>query len=593
MASERVGQSTRPQSTRPPRRSRSSRPPVTGALACLLVGFLISMVACGGPQATIVESRLLNPDELGSSAGPDGQPPDEESPGEESSDEEPSGEPEQSEDDVMLGPSDDQVTQASAGVAELTLEEKAGQVIMAGFSGTQAPLDLVEGHHLGGVIAMEENVTSTDQVLQMTEGLQEQAAESGREWPLLIGTDQEGGEVARLDALLTPFPSFMTYGAAGRPELAEDAAADSGAELAALGFTTVFAPVADVTSGTDDPTIGSRSAGSDPATVSRVVNAAVQGYVAGGVVPVVKHFPGHGSVPADSHTELPVQQASVDALRDRDLVPFARASDAGAPAIMTAHIEVTDIDPGTPATLSSAVLDGLLRAELGFDGLVVTDALNMAGITDGYGVGDAAVQALAAGSDLLLMPADVGAAQDAIVDAVNTDELPEQRLTEAATRVVAVALYQQAQRADGQPPSEESTVGASSVAASLAATSVVSGPCGRHEYIGDQVQLVGGSPTDRERFTAAADRYGVEVGSAGPVVRLLAPGDPGGSGDVVVALGTPYALGDSTADTARLALYGRTPAAFRALLAILSGERAATGELPVPVEGVQRAGCPD
>ena len=204
-----------------------------------------------------------------------------------------------------------------------------------------------------------------------------------RKWPLFLGVDQEGGVVERLRRAATRFPTFMSAGAAADPALTRTAYAASGAELRGLGFTVDFAPDADVTSGPGDPTIGSRSASSRPAAVAEHVVAASTGFAESGVLPVIKHFPGHGSVPADSHLTLPVQTKSLEDLESSDLVPFRKAVEAGLPSVMVGHIDVRAIDPRVPSSLSRKVVTGLLRDELGFDGLVVTDSLRMAGVTRG------------------------------------------------------------------------------------------------------------------------------------------------------------------------------------------------------------------
>ncbi|HSK28014.1 MAG TPA: glycoside hydrolase family 3 N-terminal domain-containing protein, partial [Jiangellales bacterium] len=354
----------------------------------------------------------------------------------------------------------------------------------------------------------------------------------------------------------------------------------------ALGIGMVFAPVADVTAGPDDPTIGSRSASADPQVVAAVVEGSLAGYAQAGIVPVVKHFPGHGSVPADSHETLPVQEATVAALEARDLVPFRAAVEAGAPAVMVGHIDVRALDPGVPSSQSGPVV-GLLRDSLGFQGLVVTDAQDMGAVTDAYGPGAAAVQAVAAGVDVVLMPRDARAAHAALVAAVNSGDLPAERLAEAATRVAAVQLHQAA----GPPAAGPAVLGTHddvSYAASLAGLTVLSGPC-EGRLVGSAVQVAGGTETDRARFTEAARAAGLTVGS-GPTVRLLGGTVPG-SGDVVVALDTPYGLVASPASTARIALYGRSPEAFRALLDVVTGAATGGGTLPVDVPGAERAGC--
>ncbi|MGH8828481.1 MAG: glycoside hydrolase family 3 N-terminal domain-containing protein, partial [Jiangellaceae bacterium] len=416
-------------------------------------------------------------------------------------------------------------------------------MIVARYAGLEPPTELVTELGLGGVIVMGDNVDSPAHVATAIDAMQAAAA---RPYPLFIGVDQEGGSVARIKAPATEFPAYMTLGAARDPELATQVAFASGEELRALGFTAVFAPVADVTIGPDDPTIGSRSASSDPTTVAEMVTASVQGYAQAGILAVTKHFPGHGSVPADSHEELPVQDAGRSELSARDFVPFRAAVAAGASAVMVAHIDVLAFDPGVPSSLSPTVI-GVLRNDLGFDGLVVTDAQDMAAITEDYGVATAAVRALAAGADVLLMPLDARAAHAAIVAAVADGTLPDQRLAEAATRGIALMLHQ----SDESAAPEISVVGSHeqlSYDASLAGMTQVSGECSAR-LVGDSIRMTGGSETDRSRLQAAAEAAGLGVGS-GDLVHLLSGPDPG-LGDVVVALDTPYPLGRSESTTAR------------------------------------------
>jgi len=488
--------------------------------------------------------------------------------------------------DPGWGPSAAEIVRARRLVSTMSLSELAGQVIVASYGGTAAPTSLVNGLNLGGVITFDANITGTAQVRRSNEALQRAAAADGRRWPVFVGVDQEGGIVERVKHDATRFPAFMTAGAAAEPELTTKAAAASGAELTDLGFTVVFAPDADVTSGPDDPTIGSRSAGSRPRAVARQVNAAVDGYLSSGILPVLKHFPGHGSVPADSHVELPVQRKSLAQLMSSDLVPFRSGVSGGVSSMMVAHIDVRAVDPGVPSTLSREVVTGLLRDELGFDGLVVTDALNMAAVTSQFNGAQSAVRALRAGNDVLLMPPDPRAARNGIVAGVRDGRLKRETLERAATRQISILLHQR----DAEPSvvRKPGTSGRISHRLSADGVSVVSGPC-QGRLVGSSVRAVG-SGVVVARFNEAASRAGLSTGS-GTTVALVGYGGPATSAGVVVSLDTPYVLGTSRASKAKIALYGDTPGAMRALVHVLLGRGTAPGHLPVKVAGVDRMGC--
>ena len=515
----------------------------------------------------------------------------------------------------------------------MRLPDLAGQVIVAEWSGTAAPVRLVRSLHLGGVIAFDENVASTAQIRSVNRTLERDVP---RQWPLFLSVDQEGGIVERVQGEATRFPAFMSVGAADDVAATRRAATASGAELRGLGFTIDFAPDADVTSGPGDPTIGSRSIGSDPDLVARHVVAAATGMSESGVVPVLKHFPGHGSVPADSHLTLPVQRRTRDRLDAIDLAPFRAAVDAGVPAVMTGHLDVRALDPGTPSSMSRRVVTGVLRRDLGFDGLVVTDSLQMAGARPGRdGGARQAVRALRAGNDVLLMPPDPAAARRGIISAVRRGALARTTLERAAARQIALLLASEpdTKRArDGRPPGSGA---AASRALSAAAITVAAGPCrGRlaestvspsgdadavaafttaAQVAGLQVLLPRTPPPRlaraeprperpalrtrwRARERRRADRLAIwrdqeEARLAqGTRVGFAGYGDGPVSGDVAVAVDTPYVLGSSDAPI-RIATYGDTPGAMRALAAVLQGRAAAPGRLPVEVRGLTRRGC--
>ncbi len=484
------------------------------------------------------------------------------------------------------GPTPAELRRARRVAARMPLPRLAGQVIVAEYDGQQAPTSLVNGLHLGGVIVMADNIGGTDALRRGNRALQRSARAAGRRWPVFIGVDQEGGIVERVKGRATRFPTFMSAGAARDAGLTRRAAAASGAELRDLGFSVVFAPSGDVTSGPGDPTIGSRSAGSNPRVVARQMTAAVRGYLSAGVLPVVKHFPGHGSVPADSHVELPVQDRSLRRLRTSDLVPFRAGVEHGVPAVMVAHIDVRAVDPGVPATLSRKVVRGLLRRETGFHGLAVTDALNMAAVADRFSSGEAAVRSLLAGNDVVLMPPSPVAARDGIVAAVRTGRLPRARLVEAAARQIAVLRHQR----DLEPALTRApgTSGRASYRLSAGAATVVAGPC-RGRLVGGAVRAFG--PAEAvARFHAVARKAGLRTGS-GTTVGFVGYRGAGTVADVVVTTDTPYPLGRSSARVAKVAMYGDTRGAMRALVDVLLGRARAPGRLPVHVPGVERRGC--
>jgi len=510
------------------------------------------------------------------------------------------------------GPTEAELDRAVRSARRLSLAQLAGQVIVASWSGTAAPVRTVRSLHLGGVIAFDDNVTSPRQVAAVHRTLRREVR---RPWPLFLSVDQEGGVVER--APTTGFPAFMSAGAADDAPLAERAYRRYGAELAGLGFTVDFAPVADVTTGPDDPTIGSRSAGSDPDLVAEQVAAAATGLAHGGVVPVLKHFPGHGSVPADSHLTLPVQTRSLAELRRTDLVPFATAVDAGQPAVMVGHLDVRAVDPRVPSSLSRRVVTGLLRRDLGFGGLVVTDSLQMAAVTQGRDPDVVAVRAIRAGADVLLMPPDPAAARAALVRAVRRGSLSRSQLLRSASRQIALLIH--AEQGTGRPARPGSARSASQ-RLSAAAITVVSGPCdGR--LVEDAVVPIG-DPASVSAFVRAGRAAGLEIlVRRDPPDRLAEPrsrrerrllaawradeqarlaagtrvgftGYAGGSiaAEIAVATDTPYPLGSSRARV-RIATYGDTPAAMASLVDVLVGKATAPGRLPVEVGGVPRQGC--
>src|SRR5690606_28530847 len=289
--------------------------------------------------------------------------------------------------------------------------------------GVDTPAEVVEKYDLGGVLyfAWANPVVVDDPVgtAEMSNALQEVSEERGSGIPLAVTIDQEGGLVARMGAPATVLPGNMALGATWDTDLARAQGEILGAELAAVGVNANFAPVVDVNTNPANPVIGVRSMGEDPQNVARLGVAQLEGMQSQGVAAAAKHFPGHGDTETDSHTGLPIVKYDRETL-DRHLLPFQEAIDAGVDMIMPAHVIVEAIDPDLPGTLSHDVLTGLLREEMGFEGLITTDALNMAALKelptnpiDGSDTpltdGDIAVLAIQAGSDILLMSPDVDA----------------------------------------------------------------------------------------------------------------------------------------------------------------------------------------
>lgn len=289
----------------------------------------------------------------------------------------------------------------------------------------------------GAVVLFARNVST----LAGTQALVGELRAAGGASPPLVCVDQEGGRVLRLPFAVTAMPAMMALGATRNPVLAQRAAAHLAADLRAIGANVAFAPVLDLALAGGSTVIGTRSLGDDPRAVAELGAALVRGLESGGIVSVPKHFPGHGATAVDTHSALPTLATSLAELRERELVPFVAAFAAGARAVMSAHIVLSELDPARPATLSPRVLTTLLRDELGFGGACFTDCLQMGAVADGFGTARAAVLALVAGADCCIVSHDLALARDArdaIVAAVADGTLSYERLAQAAGRVRAL-----------------------------------------------------------------------------------------------------------------------------------------------------------
>jgi beta-N-acetylhexosaminidase len=326
--------------------------------------------------------------------------------------------------------------------------------LMPGFVGTEPP-DWVLRHvadGLGSVCLYGRNVTSPEQLARLCEALH---AENPQ---LVIAIDEEGGDVTRLEAQTgSSYPGNLALGVVGQPELTRSVARAIGLELAQAGVDLDLAPVADVNSNPANPVIGVRSFGSDPAAVARQTAAWMEGLQSAGVGACLKHFPGHGDTSVDSHLALPI---AADDPHTGALLPFQAGIAAGARAVMSAHIVVPDLD-GVPGTISPAVMTALLRGELGFDGLAVSDGIEMRAISDGVGILEGAVRALAAGCDLLCIGGGLAdeeivvSLREAIAQATRSGRIGEERLAEAASRVASFAAWRAGQQAPRAAPDRD------------------------------------------------------------------------------------------------------------------------------------------
>jgi beta-N-acetylhexosaminidase len=344
-------------------------------------------------------------------------------------------------------------------LSHMTLQEKVGQLFVSRVYGrsadTTAPgpvsanhkqlgvdnaAQLVARYHVGGIVYFDwaGNLRNPQQIAKLSNGIQTAAMNQHTPVPEFINTDQEHGAVVRVGPPATQFPGNMALGATRNAVLARRAGAITGQELAAIGINQDLAPVADVNVNPANPVIGVRSFGSQAPLVSELTAAQVHGMQDdGGIAATAKHFPGHGDTDVDSHTGLPVIHHTRAQWEQIDAPPFEAAIAAGVDVIMTAHISVPALDPsGLPATLSRPIITGILRKQLGFHGVVITDSLGMAGVRETYGDARVPVLALKAGVDMLVNPPRLKLAYNAVLAAVNNGELTEHRIDKSVRRIL-------------------------------------------------------------------------------------------------------------------------------------------------------------
>ena len=515
----------------------------------------------------------------------------------------------------------------------IAAERLVGPLVMVDFSGrcpSQRVADLIARRHLGGVVLFDKNIESTAQAASLCAELQELARRAGAP-PLLIAVDQEGGAVERLPLGL---PGAMALGATGSAALAEEAGRLVGRALRAAGCPVNFAPVLDVNSNPGNPIIGVRSFGEDAGLVARLGCAFARGLRQAGVAATGKHFPGHGDADRDSHLDLPVVGHPLERLEAVEFLPFRRAIREGLPALMTAHVAFTAFS-SLPATLCPPLLEGMLRREWRFDGVVFTDSLSMAAVRDQVGAGTAAVLALLAGADVLLALGEAELQEEvftAVDRAVAEGVLSTSRLLQSHRRLqrlrADLSLPDRSERGPGaeHAGAEEAAVRALAEEIAAAAVTLVrcapgrvplpDGPVLVVTAAGEAAPAVGAGPTlgemlralhrpARDGWLRPGQPWDGAPGEQGTVILVTySRGNPSSwqvelvrraqqthrDRLVLVATGTPYDLAATPAVSTCLATYGREPVLMRAAARILAGASPPLGRLPVTIPGLHPAG---
>lgn len=327
-------------------------------------------------------------------------------------------------------------------MASMTLEEKLGQMILAGIEGGEMDAEakaMIARHQVGGIILYAANIADLNGMVSLINSLK--TANAGGPAPLFISVDQEGGKVSRLPSAYATIPSNETVGKSKNAELAGTMGRLIARELRSAGFNMDFAPVLDVNSNPNNPVIGDRSFGPTASIVTELGIAEMKGVREEGVIPVVKHYPGHGDTSMDSHLELPVVRKTAAQLQRLEWLPFEAAVRERADAVMVAHILYPALDSDKPASLSKAIIGGELRGRLGYNGVVITDDLGMGAIKHNYDLASAAVSSVLAGSDILLVAhgyRDVQLVFDTLLQNVKNGTVTEARIDESVYRILCL-----------------------------------------------------------------------------------------------------------------------------------------------------------
>ncbi|MCM3633145.1 beta-N-acetylhexosaminidase [Paenibacillus camelliae] len=324
-------------------------------------------------------------------------------------------------------------------IANMSVEDKIGQMILAGLSGTtmdENDKKIIGELHVGGIIFYKRNFENPEQTVQLVNQLN---AGNRSNLPLFLGVDQEGRRVTRLPGGLVNFPTNKEIGQVNDPDFSYKVGTLLGHELKQFGLNLNFAPVLDINSNPMNPVIGDRAFGDSLEIVSELGIQTMKGIQSQDVIPTIKHFPGHGDTSVDSHLELPIVNKSLKELKKLELIPFERAIEQGADVVMVAHILLPELDKNNPSSMSKAVMTDLLRKQLNFTGVIITDDMTMGAITEHFDIGKAAVESVKAGSDIILVGHDynnVVKVISSIKVAVQYGEISEQRLNESVEKII-------------------------------------------------------------------------------------------------------------------------------------------------------------
>lgn len=333
----------------------------------------------------------------------------------------------------------EEVSTDIAVIKGMSLEEKIGQMIFAGIDGTSLSKEsklLISNDKVGGIILFKDNLKDVDQSIFLLNELKGESEKN--KFPLFLGVDQEGGRVSRLPELIQ-LPTNQEIGRLNDSSLSYNIGNLLGKELNAFGFNLDFAPVLDINSNPKNPVIGDRSFGNNARIVSTLGIQTMKGIQHQRVIPVVKHFPGHGDTAVDSHKELPIIQKSLEELQALELIPFNDAIKNGAEVVMVGHILLPEIDPTYPSSMSYELITNILREKLKFEGVVITDDMTMGAILDNYKIGEAAVESVKAGNDIVLIAHDyvnIKEAINSILLAVNEGQISEERINTSVERIL-------------------------------------------------------------------------------------------------------------------------------------------------------------